>query len=121
MVRTEDLDAMCKVPGVARTNLDMLAGFGLSFDELCATSVSTSKQILRTKVGDSIVHRIKGPTRPNLRRWSSMPHKLYRVMDSADLINSTARQIFSAATQDFPVPDYLQLPRQLNADREKLS
>ncbi len=80
------------------------------------------QQILRTEVGDFIVHRTEGYAAYQLAVVvDDAAQDITEVMRGADLIDSTARQIFLQRALDFPTPDYLHLPLLLDPQGQKLS
>ncbi|QBB72686.1 tRNA glutamyl-Q(34) synthetase GluQRS [Pseudolysobacter antarcticus] len=91
----------------------------MRFDDLLQ---GPQQQNLRAEVGDFIVHRAEGHAAYQLAVVvDDAAQGITEVMRGADLIDSTARQIFLQRTLDFAVPDYLHLPLLLDAHGQKLS
>ena len=91
----------------------------IRFDDLLQ---GPQQQNLRAEVGDFIVHRTEGHAAYQLAVVvDDAAQGITEVMRGADLIDSTARQIFLQHTLDFATPDYLHLPLLLDAQGQKLS
>ena len=136
----------CSRREIADSSLGLAADGAQIYPGTCRDGLPPSRQprSLRVKVAGSIdfVDRVQGPQRQNLetevgdfvlrRADGQFAYQLAMVVDDAaqgvsdvvrgaDLLGSTARQIFLQRLLGLPTPRYLHIPAAVNAAGEKLS
>ena len=136
----------CTRREVADSSLGLAADGAQIYPSTCRNGLPPGRppRALRLKVSGSIdfIDRVQGPQRQNLesdvgdfvllRADGQFAYQLAVVVDDAaqgvtdvvrgaDLLDSTARQIFLQRLLELPTPRYLHLPAAVNAAGEKLS
>ena len=136
----------CSRREIADSSLGLAADGAQIYPGTCRVGLPPSRQprSLRLKVAGSIdfVDRVQGPQRQNLetevgdfvlrRADGQFAYQLAVVVDDAaqgvsdvvrgaDLLGSTARQVFLQRLLGLPTPRYLHIPAAVNAAGEKLS
>src|SRR6266571_392501 len=136
----------CTRREVADSSLGLAADGAQIYPSTCRNGLPPGRppRALRLKVSGSIdfIDRVQGPQRQNLesdvgdfvllRADGQFAYQLAVVVDDAaqgvtdvvrgaDLLDSTARQIFLQRLLELPTPRYLHMPAAVNAAGEKLS